>query len=138
MDHQPPHSEHDIASILERQAERIPEHVFFLMRDATEIYGGFNTNANRFAHGLAALGVRLGDMVAVMMPNVPEFLCTRFAIHKLGAIETSINTTFRGPGLTHMLNLCEARVLVLDESFVDQVADIADSLFAVDTVIVRE
>ena len=137
MDHQPPHSEHDIASILERQAEKIPEHVFFLMRDATETYGGFNANANRFAHGLAALGVRLGDMVAVMMPNVPEFLCARFAIHKLGAIEASINTTFRGPGLTHMLNLCEARVLVLDESFVDQVADIADSLFALDTVIVR-
>ena len=36
-----------------------------------------------------------------------------------------------------MLNLCEARVLVLDESFFDQVADIADSLFALDTVIVR-
>ena len=133
----PPHATHDIGSLLEHQAEKIPERVFFLMRDTTETYGGFNINTNRFAHGLATLGVRTGEMVAVMMPNVAEFLCTRFAIHKLGAIEASINTTFRGPGLTHMLNLCGARILVLDESFVDQVADIADDLLALDTVIVR-
>ena len=130
-------SETDIASILEHQAEEIPERVFFLMADATETYGGFNTTANRFAHGLKGLGVQTGDMVAVMMPNVPEFLCTRFAIHKLGAVEASINTAFRGPGLTHMLNLCEARVLVLDETFVDQIADVADVLINLDTVIVR-
>ena len=130
-------SESDIASILERQAEEIPEQVFFVMADATETYGGFNTNTNRFAHGLKTLGVGAGDMVAVMMPNVPEFLWARFAIHKLGAVEASINTAFRGPGLTHMLNLCEASVLVLDETFVDQIAAIADALVNLDTVIVR-
>ena len=130
-------AERDIASILEHQAEEIPESVFFLMPDTVETYAGFNTTANVFAHGLAALGVQLGDMVAVMLPNVPEFLYSRFAIHKLGAVEASINTAFRGPGLTHMLNLCEARVLMLDERFIDQTADIADTLTALDTLVVR-
>ena len=129
--------EPDIASILERQAERIPERVFFLMRDTVETYAGVNLKANRFAHGLSGVGVGPTDMVATMMPNVPEFLYARFAIHKLGAVEASVNTTFRGPGLTHMLNLCAARVLVMDERFLDQIADIADSLHALQTIVVR-
>ena len=127
----------DIGSILERQAGRIPEQIILLMHDTSDTYASFNTRANQFSHGLAALGVRSDDMVAVMMPNVPEFLYARFAIHKLGAVEASINTTFRGPGLTHMLNLCAASMLVVDERFVAQVADIADTLKTIKTVIVR-
>lgn len=126
----------DLASILERRADEVPENTFFLMAEATETYRDFNLQTNRFAHGLAALGVGPGDIVAVMMPNVPQFLRTRFAIHKLGAVEASINTTFRGPGLIHMLNLCEPRMLVVDERFVGQIADVADSLIDIETVVV--
>ena len=130
-----PHS--DIGSILEYQAARIPEQMFLLMHDSRETYGSFNAKANQFAHGLSALGVHVGDKVAVMMPNVCEFLIARFAIHKLGAVEASINTSFRGPGLIHMLNLCEASVLIVDEMFVEQIGEIAESLVTLATIIVR-
>ena len=131
------HSTQDVAGLLEYQAEQMPESVFILMQGVTETYGGLNTRANQFAHGLVPLGVKPREMLAVMLPNVPEYICARFAIHKLGAIEASINTTFRGPGLTHMLNLCEARTLVVDESFVSQIADIAGDLISLETVILR-
>ena len=93
----PSHSAQDVASLLEYQAEQIPENVFILMRDVTETYAGLNARANEFAHGLVSLGVTPRAMVAVMLPNVREYIFTRFAIHKLGAIEASINTTFADP-----------------------------------------
>ena len=137
MSFTPAHLPQDVAGILEYRAAESPERVFFLMSDVTETFGGFNEKANRFAHGLSALGVKPGDLVALMMPNIPEYLTARFAVNKLGAVEVSINATFRGPGLIHMLNLCEARVLVVDETYVDQVAEIADALVSFETVIVR-
>ena len=127
----------EVAAILEHRAAESPERVFFLMSDVTETFGSCNEKANRFAHGLSRLGVGQRDMVALMMPNIPEHLTARFAVNKLGAIEVSINATFRGPGLVHMLNLCEAQVLVVDESYLDQVTEIADALVSLKTVIVR-
>ena len=111
----------EVAAILEHRAAESPERVFYLMSDVTETFGSCNEKANRFAHGLSRLGVGQRDMVALMMPNIPEHLTTRFAVNKLGAIEVSINATFRGPGLVHMLNLCEAETLVVDDSYLDQV-----------------
>ena len=127
----------DIASILEHQAENIPDSVFFVMRESLETYGNFNLKANSFAHGLSELGIVAHEIVAVMMPNVDAYLVARFGIHKLGAVEASINTAFRGSGLAHMLNLCDARVLLVSDRFIDQIAEIADSLIAIDTLIVH-
>lgn len=48
-----------------------------------------------------------------------------------------MNTAFRGPGLTHVLNLTGARVLVLDPAFVEAVVEVADALEHVVTVLLR-
>ena len=127
----------DVAGLLEDRAARIPDDTFFLMNDTRDSFGAFNERANRFAHGLSSLGVEPNDIVAVMMPNSPEFMYAWFAILKLGAIEAPINISFRKAGLSHLLNLCEARVLVMDERFLDQVAEIADSLSEIETVVLQ-
>ena len=127
----------DIASILERQAEDTPDSVFFTMRESLETYGTFNVKANRFADGLSDLGILPRENVAVMMPNVDAYMVARFGIHKLGAVEASINSAFRGVGLAHMLNLCDARVLLVSDRFIDRIVEIADSLIAIETLIVH-
>ncbi len=127
----------DIASLLEDRADRIPDDVFFLFNETVDTYAAFNQKANRFAHGLSASGVVDDEIVAVMMPNSAEFMYAWFGILKLGAVEAPINTAFRSRGLAHLLNLCECRVLVLDEQFVDQIAEVAQELTTVKTIILR-
>lgn len=127
----------DIASILERQAADIPERLFFLMDDVRDSYAVFNAKANRVAHGLRALGVAGGETVAVMMPNAPEFMYAWFGVLKLGAVEAPVNTAFRGQGLAHLLNLCKARLLVIDARHLDQLAEVIGELTALETVVLR-
>jgi crotonobetaine/carnitine-CoA ligase len=55
------------------------------------------------ALALASRGALPGDRVAVMLPNSLEFLAIWFGITKLGAIEVSVNTAFKGAILEHVL-----------------------------------
>ena len=127
----------DVAGLLEDRAERIPDDVFFLMNETADTFGDFNARANRFARGLGALGVRPDDIVAVMMPNAPAFMYAWFGILKCGAVEAPINVAFRGTGLSHLLNLCRARVLILDERFVPQIADVAADLRDLEVIVIH-
>lgn len=127
----------EVAALLERQATRHPERVFFRMNDTVDTYADFNRAANRVAQGLSGLDVTQGDMVAVMMPNSPAFMYTWFGILKLGAVEVPINTAFRGQGLVHLLKLCEARVVIIDEHYVTQLDDVFAELDSIKTVVVH-
>src|SRR5262245_41824007 len=46
-----------------------PDHVALRQGDRAQTYGELDDRARRVAHALAALAVRRGDRVAVMMPN---------------------------------------------------------------------
>jgi len=80
------------------------------------------------AAGLAAQGVGRGDLVPVLMPNGRDIVIVWFALDRLGAVATLLNTAFRGPALTHALNLTGAELLVADASLIDSVAPVAGEL----------
>src|SRR5215204_5578889 len=52
----------------------------------TLTYHEFNTRVRAFAAGLAALGVKRGDRIALLAESRPEWLITDFAALALGAI----------------------------------------------------
>ncbi|NVM57816.1 MAG: AMP-binding protein, partial [Desulfobacterales bacterium] len=55
--------------------------------DAESItYRELNLRANRVANGLRGLGVVKGDRVAIMLPNIPEFVYAFLGTLKLGAV----------------------------------------------------
>jgi crotonobetaine/carnitine-CoA ligase len=120
----------NLATALEDRARRTPDRVFLATPGQAPVtFGEFNARANRLAHGLrAAVSVERGECVAIMSRNCNEFVECSYALKKLGAIEVAINTDFRGPGLAHMLNLTEARVLIVGADLVGAVEAIADDL----------
>jgi crotonobetaine/carnitine-CoA ligase len=126
----------DLAALLELRAEEDPGRPFLVMSDELRLgYGEFNERVNQVAHGLAEVqGVGSGDRVAVMLTNSLEFLLVSYALKKLGAVEVAINTGFRGPGLVHVVNLTEARLMVTEEEFVGPIAEVLDRLEHLRTV----
>ena len=54
-------------------------------------YGALADAINRVAAGLHARGVRKGDVVGVVSPNVPEFPIAFYAIVQIGAICSTVN-----------------------------------------------
>jgi long-chain acyl-CoA synthetase len=76
-----------------------------------------NENVNRLANGLRKLGIEGGDRVAIMLPNIPEFVYSFFALQKLGAVAVPFNTMYKGREILHILNDSGARAIITLTNF---------------------
>jgi len=78
----------------------------------------------RIAGGLAALGLRRGDTVALMMVNRPEFhLCDTAVLH-LGATPFSVYNTLSPDQIAYLFSNAENRVVICEEQFAERVAGV--------------
>jgi crotonobetaine/carnitine-CoA ligase len=111
----------NLAALVDDQAARFGDRVLAVFDDDTVTYAQAPERAGRVAAGLRDLGVTEGDRVAVMVTNRSEFLYTWFGILKLAAIEVPIHDAARGPGISHILNTTGAKVLIVEDTFVDHV-----------------
>jgi acetyl-CoA synthetase len=67
-------------------------------------YGELNAETCRLAAGLAALGLKKGEMVGIYMPMVPETAAAFFAVAKLGCIATPLFSGFGAAAITSRLS----------------------------------
>ena len=79
-------------------------------------YGELWEQVRATAGGLRARGVERGDRVAVMLPNVPQFMVAYFAVLALGAVVVPIHLLFKRDEITHVLSTSGAGVLVASGS----------------------
>jgi len=108
----------------------------FLLGDRSLSYVDLYERIRRFAGGLGRLGVRAGDRVVLMLPNIPEMLIGSFGAIWAGALEVPVNTAYRGSILAYVLNDCRAEVIVIHAEYLDRLAEIADQLGHLRTVVV--
>jgi acyl-CoA synthetase (AMP-forming)/AMP-acid ligase II len=83
-------------------------------------YGQLLDRVRRAAAGLAALGVRKGDVVALSAPNSPDFAVAFHAIVWLGAIVTPANPANTSHEIAHQLDDSGAKVLVAAAALADK------------------
>ncbi len=77
----------------------------------------------RLASALAAAGVRPGDTVAAMLPNIPEMFECHFGVPMAGAVLNAINTRLDAKTVGFILGHGEAKVLITDREFSDVVRE---------------
>ncbi len=65
-----------------------------------------------FAAGLYSAGIRAGDVVAVQLPNLPEFVVAYLAISRLGAVMSTIHMPYRGSEFETLLRHSRAKAVV--------------------------
>jgi long-chain acyl-CoA synthetase len=75
--------------------------------------GEFRTKVDRFAHGLAALGVRRGDRIAIISDSRPEWVITDFASLCLGVITVPMFPTFTAKNIEYILQHSGAKFAVV-------------------------
>ena len=81
--------------------------------------------AERFATALHQLGVKKGDVVAVLLPNSIQYVVSYYAITRLGAIVTGVNPTYKPGEVLHQLKTVGAKgLIVLDALYEPTVAPI--------------
>ena len=75
-------------------------------------YAELHAQALRLAAGLHALGIGRGDVVAVQLPNLREFLIVYCAIARVGAVLSTAYMPYRDADLRALLTHSRARALV--------------------------
>jgi acyl-CoA synthetase (AMP-forming)/AMP-acid ligase II len=73
--------------------------------------------AAEVARGLMALGVEVGDRVAIWAPNTPEWVVTAYGLWDAGATVAPLSTRFKGIEAAELLRKAEAKVLFVAEGF---------------------
>ncbi|MDQ0382500.1 class I adenylate-forming enzyme family protein [Amycolatopsis thermophila] len=103
----------------EHAAARFGPRPYVIAGDRVLTYDDVLRQAHRFADGLAALGVRPGDHVAVLMANYPEYAPLKLAISRAGAVAVPLNYLYRTHELGFVLRQSCARVLITMTSYRD-------------------
>jgi fatty-acyl-CoA synthase len=91
-------------------------------------YAELRSRARRLAGGLAGLGVRTGDRVAVLAPNTHMLLEAHSGIPWAGGVIVAMNTRLATAELTYIIEHSDARVLLHDASLTDVARDLATGL----------
>jgi long-chain acyl-CoA synthetase len=98
--------------ILDRTAKQFPEKTALIFQGFTLSFRQLKDMVDRFAACLTAFGVKQGDAVALLLPNVIPCVAAYFAILKIGAISVMNNPLYSDPELDHQFNDSGAKVLV--------------------------
>jgi fatty-acyl-CoA synthase len=104
-------------AFLERSAEVWPDRVAVRHGRVAFTYRELGERVRRLASALAARGVRRGDTVAVMAPNVPAMIELHFAVPALGAVLNALNVRLDAAALAFCLEHGGARVVVTDPEY---------------------
>ncbi len=83
-----------VYQFLDDSALRYPSLCAILFYGKRTSYQQLSLESNRFSHLLAKLGVRKGDRVAIMLPNVPQCVIAYYGALKVGAIVVMTNPLY--------------------------------------------
>jgi long-chain acyl-CoA synthetase len=89
-----PYPNRTLVDYLADAARDRPKQAALLFKGATITYSELDRLSDDCAAAFAALGVKRGDRVALLLPNCPQFFIAEFGAWKLGAIVAPLNPTY--------------------------------------------
>ncbi|WP_151772094.1 AMP-binding protein [Streptomyces abyssomicinicus] len=110
------------------QAEASPDRIAVISAEtgATVTYGELAARANRLGRGLRNRGLKVGETVAALLPNVPELLAVQLAAFQVGLHFVPVNRHLTAGECAYILGDCEARLLVTEAGIADVAREAAD------------
>jgi len=91
-------------------------------------YAELFSRCRRFAHALTKAGVKRGDTVAILAPNVPALLEAHYAVPMIGAVLNPINIRLDPATIAFCLEHGEAKVFIADREFAKSVLPALEKL----------
>ncbi|WP_202377110.1 AMP-dependent synthetase/ligase [Mycobacterium paraintracellulare] len=96
----------------------------------------YGARVKTIAAGLAALGLRPGETLAIQLTNRPEFHLVDMAAMHLGAIPFSVYNTSPPGQIAHRLRTAESRIIVTERAFLDAVRAAAKEYGGISHIVV--
>jgi long-subunit acyl-CoA synthetase (AMP-forming) len=106
-------------------ANRVPDRPALKTLDGSVelTWGEYNDRVRKTAAGLAALGLKKGDTIAIMLVNRPEFHIVDAAAMHLGATPFSIYNTYTADQIAFLVEDAAPAIAVTEQQFLDRLVD---------------
>src|SRR5919201_5720316 len=101
-------------SFLARAATVYPRKTAVIHGDRRFTYAEFAARCRRLASALARRGIKRGDTVAIMAPNVPAMLEAHYGVPMTGAVLNALNYRLHARTIAFILQHREAELLIPD------------------------
>ncbi len=118
----------NLREMLECTCSKYPDRTFLIYKGRNISYAELNRAVNAFGNRLKMLGITKGDHVAIMLPNIPEFIVSYFALLKIGAVAVTIHTLSTSHELLYLLDNCDAKALITIPSSTKRFEEIREKL----------
>lgn len=127
-----------VGKIIEKQAENRPESpfLFYPEKNFSLTYEKLAQLVEQTARLLTKLGLKHKDKVALLLPNIPEFVYFYWGGMRMGAVACPINTLLKGPEIAYVVNHSESKIFVTTPEFFAEIARILPELEAIHTFII--
>jgi long-chain acyl-CoA synthetase len=97
---------------LSRSVNQFPDKTALIFIDSRISYKQLDDMANRFANALINLGVKPGDKVAMLLPNMPQLVAATYGAWRAGAVVVMNNPLYTDKELEYQFNNSESSFLL--------------------------
>ncbi len=111
--------DHTIREALAELAAQHGDRPALLSDRETFSYRQLEERSNRYARWARSIGIGKGDVIALMMPNRPEYLAIWLGVAKAGGVTALINTNQAGEALAYSLRVVGARWAIVETLFLE-------------------
>ena len=112
--------------MLENSVKEFPNKTALIFQGYTVTYTELMDMVNRFAACLYEFGVRKGDAVAILLPNMIPCVAAYYAILKIGGVAVMNNPLYSDRELEHQFNDSGAKVLVSLDLLTNRMIDLRE------------
>ena len=102
---------------LEAAADNVPQRTATVFYGSELTYQQLEWQANQFAHALHGLGVRPGERVMIVLPNMPQMIVAYYGTLKIGGVVVLPNPDADAPAIIEQIRQTGAQVLVTLREF---------------------
>lgn len=124
-----------LTQCLHHAVQQVPQQAATLCEDRSHTWQQLGGRVARLAGGLRAQGVVADDRVALLALNSDRYLETYFSAWWAAAAIVPLNTRWNARENIYALNDCEPKVLMIDQHFRGQLAEILEQVSSINTVI---
>ncbi|MGM0783654.1 MAG: acyl-CoA synthetase [Pseudomonadota bacterium] len=115
-------------TFIERSASIYPDYPAVIHGDVRRNWAETWSRCRRLASALEKRGIRPGETVAAMLPNVPAMFEAHFGVPLAGCVLNTLNIRLDAAAITYMLEHGEARAILVDPEFAAVIEDAIEPL----------
>ena len=124
-------------SFLYRTVEIFPNRLAWIFGKKKATYCEFYKNCKRLAIAIKKENISKGNVVSVMLPNIPEMIEAHFGIPMSGAILNTINTRLEKRTIDFILKHSRSKILIFHEDYYELIKTISKKI-KIKLILVKE